>query len=152
MEEKPPEPRPIPSEFKDALADLVLQAQMIEYMLKAILEDVAAVASLALGGDIPFRRSTKKDKRTLGTLIEAFAPHSPDEGLTCRLRAFAEHRNTAARSAYVWAFVHVEHDPEKVLSTIPKIKEHTKEAEALLHLLTLESIRLSELKRKYQKT
>src|SRR2546426_7180867 len=148
MDEKPPEKHPIPRDFRDAVTELLFQSQMIEQMLKTVLYDIAEIAELSLRGQVRFRYD-RKDKRTLGMLTKAFGVHALDDAFVQRLQAFMKQRNLAAHAAYVWGYIHAENE-DTIRETTARVNRHIIEAEALLELVTLESLRLYELRQKYK--
>ena len=137
----------VPPEFRDAVAELLYHSQMIEALLRVYLTDINEAADVLLhlegvrfkAGEKVFRR------RTLGQLVKMFELHSDNAELIGRLGAFAEHRNTAAHTAYVWSFVN-SGQPELVAAELAKVREHCVEGRTLVELVTVEVIKAFELK------
>jgi len=133
--------------FRDAVGELLYHSQMIEWLLRAYLDDLGTVPT----GFIPPRgfrlkkHPPKFDKATLGRLIGFYEDHSDVNWLVQKLNDFLDIRNDAAHTAYVWAFVH-EEEPEVVAQALIRLLEHIEEAKWIVHALTLESRRAYELK------
>jgi hypothetical protein len=136
----------VPPDFRDAVSELLYHSQMIEGLLRAYLSDVNEAADALLRDDgIRFKARAKDFQRPLSHLVRAFARHSDNVELLRRLKALEEHRNTAAHTAFLWAFVNRD-KPELIAETLEKVRAHCAEARALVHLLTLETMNSYRLK------
>jgi len=140
----------VPPDFRDAVSELLYQSQMVEWLLRVYLSDINEAADTLLGGEGVRFKPRIKDfrKRTLGWLVERFAAHSDNDDLTGRLRSFVRHRNSAAHTAYAWAFVNRE-ATESVAATLEKVRAHCIEGRALVEAVTRETMKTYQLKAKY---
>jgi hypothetical protein len=123
----------VPPAYRDAVAELLYHSQMIEAVLRVYLMDVYSAANTALHRygmrfDVPDKYLNKK---ALGQLVELFSHHTTNDDLVKRLRAFIEHRNRAAHTAYVWGMVHGA-NRESIADAIEKTMVRINEASALL--------------------
>lgn len=142
----------LPKEFRDAVADVLHHAQVIEWMLRVVLSDMNEAADLALSGKgIRFKMRVPhlENRHTLGSLVERYAMHSDNGDLVKRLRAFTGHRNKAAHVYFVAGWYH-RHDAETLARGLAQVNEHVAEGKALVGLVTVESVRVYEVKRELE--
>lgn len=123
----------VPTEYREAVAELLYNSQMIEALLRVYLMDVYSAANIALRRygmrfDVPDKYLQKK---ALGPLVELFSHHTTNDDLVKRLKAFIEHRNRAAHTAYVWGMVYGA-DRESIANALAKNRVRIEEASALL--------------------
>jgi len=137
----------VPLEFRDAVAELLYHSQMIEALLRVYLADINEAADILLHREgVRFKhRVDAFGKRPLGQLVDQFEAHSDNDDVVRRLRAFAQHRNAAAHTAYAWAFVN-RGKPENVAVALEYVRSHCVEGRALVELVTLETIKTYQLK------
>ena len=137
----------VPAGLRDAVAELLFQSQMLEWMMRVYLSEVNRLADEAFGAKgIRFKSGVKHfEKHTLGRLVDLFAAHTDDDGLVQRLRDFTKHRNDAAHNYFVAGWIHRE-SPDVIAGGLATIRDHVEEAKALVHVMTLASARVFEPK------
>lgn len=136
----------VPPEFRDAVAELLYHSQTIEALLRVYLSDINEAADTLLrSAAIRFKHRFDDFGMPLGRLVDLFEAHSDNDEVVRRLRAFTEHRNTAAHVAFVWGFVNRE-KPEEVAAMVEKVRAHCVEAKALVELATRETLTTYQLR------
>lgn len=136
----------VPPDFRDAVAELLYHSQMIETLLRVYLSDINEAADIALAAEgVRFKHRFDDLGMPLGRLVDMFDAHSDNGELVRRLRAFTEHRNSAAHVAYVWGFVNRE-KPAAVAAMLEKVRAHCDEASDLVGLVTRETVTTYQLK------